>query len=154
MGRNGSGKTNLLEAISVLSLTHSSLHSEEEDLRQWGTDFYRLSAMVESDDGTQSKLEIVSQVLPRKAKACFVNDVKTQASAMVGSFPTVLFLPQDLELFTGSPANRRRFLDTILSQVSPEYFELLNQYGKLLKQRNALLRRIAERSADPSELIP
>ena len=93
LGSNGSGKTNILEAISILSLGRSCLGSEEEDLPRWGTEFYRLRAETVSDAGEKETLEIVSQLLPRKAKAAFVNDVKVPVSSIVGHLPTVTFLP-------------------------------------------------------------
>ncbi len=154
VGPNGSGKTNILEAISLLSLTKSFLSIEEEDLRKWGTEFYRVTGRVQTDSGQEEKLEIVSQVLPRKQKACFCNDVKVSLSQMVGRLPVVIFLPQELSLFMGPPSDRRRFLDQILSQVSPGYFSALMDYQKVLKQRNALLKSIAEGQADTGMLTP
>jgi DNA replication and repair protein RecF len=68
--------------------------------------------------------------------------------------PTVTFLPRDLDLFTGAPAERRRFLDQLLCQVSPPYIESLSTYQKVLKQRNALLKRIAQGMASVSDLEP
>lgn len=155
VGPNGSGKTNLLEAISILSLGgRSCLGSAEEDLRMWGTDFYRVQAGLESDAREASTLEVTSQVEPRKVKAAFRNDVRLPPAQILGMLPTVTFLPQNLSLFTGPPMLRRTFLDTILSQVSPEYAENLLQYERILRQRSALLKRIAEQQAHPMDLIP
>lgn len=154
IGPNGSGKTNLLEAIALLSLTHSFLSTEEEDLRQWGKEHYRVRARLRTDGGEEQELEIVSQIAPRKQKVCFHNGVKLPASQMVGRLPVVTFLPQGLSLFAGPPGDRRRFLDQILSQVSPGYFAALMDYQKVLKQRNALLKSIAEGQADISFLAP
>lgn len=152
IGPNGSGKTNLLEGLSVLAFASSPLGVDEDELRQWGADFYRIQARIRADDGEERTLEIVSQVAPRKQKACFRNDVRTPVAEMIGQLPVVVFLPQDMDLFTGAPADRRRFLDQILEQVSSEYAAALTEYQKLLKQRNALLRRIADRHAKPDEL--
>lgn len=152
VGSNGSGKTNILEAISILSHGRSCLGSEEWDLPTWGTDFYRLTAEIQSDAGVPETLEVVSQVAPRRAKAAFVNDVKTTVPGIVGRLPTVIFLPQDLHLFGGPPSERRRFLDQILAQVSPDYAQALHDYLRIMKQRNSLLRRIADQDAKASEL--
>lgn len=152
VGPNGVGKTNILEAISLLSLTKSCQKADEMDIIAWGNDYYRISAQIQSDEGTQQSLELVSQIAPRKQKACFTNDVKVPISAMVGVLPTVIFLPQDLELFTGAPARRRGFLDQLLCQVSPEYMQTLMQYQKILKQRNALLRKIGDGVARRTDL--
>lgn len=143
VGDNGAGKTNILEAISILSLCKSCLKVDEADLMQWGEDYYRIAGATVSDEGGDTTLEVVSQVAPRKEKACFVNDVRTPVNGVLGQLPTVTFLPQELELFTGAPANRRAFLDQLLSQVSSEYLQMLVTYQKILKQRNASLRHIA-----------
>jgi len=152
LGPNGVGKTNVLEGLCVLSLTRSFLSVEEADIVQWGKDFYRVKAELEDDQGEKSTIEVTSQILPRKQKACFINDVKKSLSETVGHLPTVAFLPQDLELFTGSPAGRRRFLDLLLCQISPEYALSLTQYLKILKQRNSLLKKIAEGVAKRGDL--
>lgn len=152
VGSNGAGKTNVLEAISILSLLRSCLGTDETDLTQWEKDFYRISAKVQSNNGEEKTLEVVSQQAPRVQKACFLNDVRMGIEAMVGIMPTVVFLPQELQLFTGSPALRRRFVDRLLCQVSPEYLRALAQYQKVLKQRNTLLRNIAEGRAQQDDL--
>jgi len=151
-GKNGSGKTNLLEALSVLSLTRSCRGREDTDLVQWDQSFYRLKAVVRNDAGDTQRIEVVSEIAPRRRKALFINDVKAEATSYVGFLPTVTFLPQDLELFTGPPAERRRFLDQLLSQVSPDYMLSLSHYQKILQQRNALLKRIAAGNGKEEEL--
>lgn len=151
-GKNGSGKTNLLEAVSVLSITRSCRGRDDEEMVEWDHDFYRLKADVMSDSGDRSVLEAVCEIRPRKKKAFFINDVKTPLMGIVGFLPTVTFLPEDLELFTGPPAERRRFLDQLLSQLSLGYLINLSQYQKLLQQRNALLKRIASGVDGPSSL--
>ena len=152
VGPNGAGKTNILEAVSLLSLTKSCQKAEEADIIAWGEDYYRIRAEAVSDEGQEHTLELASQIAPRKQKACFVNDVKVSIGEMVGVLPTVIFLPQDLELFTGAPAHRRAFLDQLLCQVSPEYMQTLLQYQKILKQRNSLLRKIADGVARRTDL--
>ncbi len=151
-GPNGSGKTNILESVGIAALTKSFLSVEEDDLRTWGTEFYRITAKVVSDSGEEKELEVVSQVLPRRQKGCFLNGVRIPQTQLIGHLPVVIFLPQDLSLFTGPPAERRRALDQILSQVSPEYFAALMDYQRILKQRNALLKAIREGNADASQL--
>lgn len=152
VGPNGVGKTNIIEAVCMLSLTKSCQKAEETDVIHWGQEFYAVRADIETDEGEKKNLELISQIAPRKQKACFVNDVKVSAGNMVGVLPTVTFLPQDLELFTGTPGNRRTFLDQLLCQVSPEYLQTLLQYQKILKQRNALLRKIADGVAKRGDL--
>jgi len=152
LGPNGAGKTNILESVSILSETKSFLSAQETDLVHWGDEFARIKGQLENDQGEKSQIEVVSQIAPRKQKACFINDVRTSLNDAIGHLPTVSFLPQDLELFTGSPQIRRKFLDSLLSQVSPEYSKALSQYSKILKQRNSLLKKIAEGIAKRSDL--
>jgi len=153
-GPNGSGKTNVLEAMSVLALTKSALGHDEQEVASWGTEFYRVRARICSDAGDDSTLEVVSQSAPRKQKACFRNDVRLSLSEMVGLLPMVMFLPQDLQLFSGPPAERRRFIDQLLCQVLPEYFQALTVYQKILKQRNSLLKAIRDGLASEDALEP
>lgn len=152
VGPNGAGKTNVIEALSILSLTRSCRGNDEDELVRWNEPFYRLKAGVTADDGTAKTVEAVSELAPRKRKALFVNDVKTAAGDFVGLVPTVTFLPQDLLLFSGPPAERRRFLDQLLSQVSPDYMGALSRYQQVLQQRNALLKTLAQTGGDPSVL--
>ncbi len=154
LGENGSGKTNLLEAISVLSLTKSFLGVDDDDLRTWGTAYYRVFATARTDAGEEIHLEVISQTEPRRAKACRRNDVRLSIADFVGQLPVAVFLPQDMGIFTGAPGERRRFLDQILCQVSPEYMRAHLLYQRLLKQRNAFLRAIAQGMAQREDLQP
>jgi DNA replication and repair protein RecF len=146
------GKTNVLEAISLLSITKSCRGKEEQDMVEWEKGHYRISGRIRSDSGLESTMEIVSEVTPRKRKAYFINDVRTPLGSYVGTLPTVAFMPEDLLLFSGAPAERRRFFDQLLSQVSPKYLEHLSLCQKITQQRNALLKRIAAGQDDPSAL--
>ncbi len=152
-GPNAAGKTNVLEALSILSSGRSFLGAEEDDLMLWGCDYYRLRAHLISDASEAQSLEIVSQRLPRRARAGFLNDVRLPISRLTGALPSVTFLPQDLELFVGSPSRRRDLLNNLLVQVSPEFAASLTSYQKLLKQRNALLRRIREGTGRTQDLL-
>jgi len=152
VGENGAGKTNVIEAVSILSLTRSCLSAEEADIVQWGAEYYRVRGSARDDAEQDRTLEVVSQQTPRLQKACFLNDVRLSVEKVLGTLPTVVFLPQDLHLFSGAPAERRRFLDRLLCQVSPEYLRSLSQYQKVLKQRNSLLKRIAEGVASVADL--
>jgi DNA replication and repair protein RecF len=152
VGPNGIGKTNVLEALALLSITKSPQGLEEADLVRWGEEFYRVSTRIISDTEEEMNLELFSQMSPRKQKACFVNDVRVPISRFVGKLPLVSFLPQDLDLFTGSPARRRAFFDNLLCQVSPEYMQTLSQYQKLVKQRNSLLKKIKDGEAKEQDL--
>jgi DNA replication and repair protein RecF len=152
VGPNGAGKTNIIEAISFLSMGRSCLSAEGEDAMTWGEDFYRIRGEALQDDGEKRQLEHVWQRMPRRQGALFVNDVRTPLQKFIGVLPTVIFLPQDLDLFTGSPSHRRQFLDRLLSQLSPDFVELRLEYERILKQRNALLNAIRDRVAIADDL--
>jgi DNA replication and repair protein RecF len=153
-GENGSGKTNVLEAVSILSIAKSCRGREDDEIATWGSTHYRVRGGIMADDGKTGTLEAVSELAPRRRKAFFRNDAKASVSSIVGHLPTVIFLPQDLILFSGSPGDRRRFLDQLLCQVSPEYLADFSAYQKLLQQRNALLRRIADGEEAEDALVP
>jgi DNA replication and repair protein RecF len=152
MGENGAGKTNLLEAVTMLSQGKTFQPVEEAVLRRWGSEHYKISADLESDAAEAFSLETVSQELPRRARVHLKNGVRVPLSSFIGLLPTVLFLPQDLGLFQAEPGERRRFLDRVLSQSSPSYRSALAAYERCVKQRNSLLRRIGEGSASEKEL--
>lgn len=152
LGPNAAGKTNLLEAVSVVSAGHSFLGADDEDLLAWGHDYYRLRAALRSDAGEERTIELVSQRSPKRARAAFLNDVRVPLSRIGGVLPVVAFLPQDLELFTGAPQRRRSLLNDLLVQVSPAFAASAAAYGKLLKQRNALLRSIRDGTGRAQDL--
>ena len=101
IGENATGKTNVLEAICVLSLLKSSRKAEDKDLIQWEKAHYRIRGVLENDAGSTVKLEVVSQMEPRKARAAFINDVKVPAMRYIGALPLITFTPDDLLLWSG-----------------------------------------------------
>lgn len=152
LGDNGSGKTNIIEAISLLSHGRSCLKATGEEMVRFGEDFFRIRVEARADDGTALTAEHVFQLSPRKAGAYFINDIKVSLLAFIGTIPSIVFLPQDLDLFTGPPSGRRNFIDTLLSQLIPAYAEIRMEYERVLKQRNALLRLIADGGAKEGDL--
>lgn len=142
-GNNGAGKTNILEALSILSEGESFLGRGEEELVTWGENFYRVRAEIRNDANEEMSIEVVSERSPRARRAFFVRDVRVAAKEFYGTLPTIIFLPQDLDLFAGPPAARRWLLDRALQQMLPRYRSTLDTYQKALKQRAALLRHIA-----------
>lgn len=154
VGPNAGGKTNILEAIGILSLHRSCRSAEERDIVSWDQSFYRIRGTMRSDEGIDHRLEVVMQFAPRVSRGFFLNDVRKQSSALIGFCPTVTFLPHEILLFSGSPSHRRRFLDDVLSQVSPAYLRAHQEYGKILRHRSALLRRIADALESPDALDP
>ena len=151
-GENGAGKTNLVEAVSFLSIGRSCLRAKSEDALRWGADFFRLRGETLSDSGEASNVEYVFQQSPRRQAAMYVRDVKTPLLSFIGALPTIIFLPQDLDIFTGAPSQRRSFLDVLLSQLKPDFAAHRIEYERVLKQRNAMLSRIADGEAALDDL--
>lgn len=161
-GENAQGKTSLLEAIYYLATSRSPYTTSDRQLIHWRTEsdpipFARLSAEVGNRHSPMQRLEVtimldLSSGTPRFKKSVKLNHVEKRVMDIVGVLSIVLFLPQDLNLVEGSPTDRRRFMDNTLTQVEGEYLEALDQYEKILPQRNALLRRISERRASKTEL--
>ncbi len=151
-GDNAQGKTNLLEAIYFLATTRSSFARAERQLVNWQTmerdplPFARLEGHVRRNSNT---FQIDITLLPSEKgtirKEMRLNGVKKRALDVVGQLNAVLFLPEDIELVTGSPSARRRYLDVTLCQIDPTYCRALTQYNKVLSQRNALLKQLGER---------
>lgn len=161
-GDNAQGKTSLLEALYYLATSRSPYTSTDRQLIHWRTEtdplpFARIAADLRSIQHPPSRLEMTlmldnSNGAPRFKKVIKLNGVDKRVMDVVGLLNVVLFLPQDLSLVEGSPVERRRFMDATLAQVEREYLEALDLFERLLPQRNALLRRIAERKASPAEL--
>ncbi|MBZ0289033.1 MAG: DNA replication and repair protein RecF, partial [Anaerolineae bacterium] len=162
-GDNAQGKTSLLEAIYYLAASRSPYTASDRQLIHWRAEdepipFARLAADVQSRVHGFNRLEmaLVLERTPdggqRFKKTIRVNGADRRVMDIVGMVAVVLFLPQDLSLIEGPPTDRRRFMDTTLSQVDKAYLSALTTYEKVLPQRNALLRRIAEKQSSVGEL--
>jgi DNA replication and repair protein RecF len=142
IGDNAQGKTNILEALYVLALAKSHRTSKDKELISWDREFATIQGLVEKKYGSLP-LELQITNKGKKAKANRIEQRKL--SDYIGLLNVVMFAPEDLELVKGSPQVRRRFIDMEIGQVSPTYLHYLNQYHKLLQQRNALLKDWAKR---------
>lgn len=161
-GDNAQGKTSLLEAIYYLATSKSPYTTSDRQLIHWRTEsdllpFARLVAEITNRESPLQRLEMTlmldsSTGVPRFKKVIKLNGVEKRVMDVVGLLTVVLFLPRDLALVEGSPTDRRHFMDTTLTQVNRDYVAALDIYEKALPQRNALLRRIAERRASRAEL--
>lgn len=152
LGANGSGKTNIVEAITFLSQAKSCLRAQPDEALRFGESFLKIRAGVQSDAGEESTLEYVFQMSPKRSSAFFVRDIRTPLLGFLGVLPTITFLPQALTLFSGSPSDRRSFLDSLLTQLRPAFAGERMEYERILKQRNTLLKQITEGSATESAL--
>ena len=147
-GGNAQGKTNLLEAVALTALARSPRTGQAGELVRFGQAAARVSCAVQTDRGRE-ELETRITVTPtlagsRALKRFSINGRSRQSSEMTGSLRVVLFWPDDLQLVKGPGEGRRRFLNTLLSQIDQSHARELTRYGHLLDQRNALLRAVRD----------
>jgi len=151
VGRNGQGKTNLVEAIDYLSsLSSHRVASDAPLVRQGATQAIVRAAVIR--DERRAVLEI--EINPGRSNRARINrSPLPKAKELLGLVRTVVFSPEDLALVKGDPSERRRFLDDLLVQVSPRYAGTRADYERVLKQRNSLLKtaRLAKRGGSTSE---
>lgn len=138
IGNNGIGKTNIVEAIYILSQGKSFLATRLQDAINWeNADFALIKANTD-----EHELEYILDNRAGFKRIAKIDGGKIALKYFVGRLPVVLFEPMDLNLVTGSPSLRRNFIDRVLSQISLEYRNDLKQFQRLLVQRNALLKKI------------
>ena len=148
-GDNGRGKTNLLEAIFLLTGVRSWRAGKKAELVRWDEPKAQLEATVETR-GRQSQLKLD---MPASGKSqVWVNGVKKQRQLELSEcLRCVLFSPEDLYLIKGPASQRRSFLDSAISQIRPRYGDLLSRYEKLLDSKSRLLK--TEEPRPSAELI-
>jgi DNA replication and repair protein RecF len=177
VGPNASGKTNILESLFLLSTGKSFKARLEEEMVNYSSEMARVigvlgveahdKKLLESEssgeESEKTRLEVIltrgelniessfPQKVPRKK--LLVNQISRRLIDFAGILKVVLFAPQDLDLVTQSPNLRRRFLDTVLSQVDREYRRSILSYEKGLRQRNRLLLKIREEGLSRSQLL-
>jgi DNA replication and repair protein RecF len=138
LGRNGQGKTNLVEAVDYVARLSSHRVASDAPLVRAGADHAVVRAAVVKD-GREALLEV--QVNPGRSNKARVNrSPLPRARDLVGLVRTVLFSPEDLALVKGDPAERRRFLDDLLVLRAPRLAGVRSDYDRVLKQRNSLLK--------------
>lgn len=150
-GNNGSGKTNLLDAIHYLSLCKSYFNPADAQNILHGADFFVLQGKYELD----GQEELIYCGLKREKRKVFKRNNKEydRLADHIGMLPVVMISPVDSMLITEGSDERRKFIDSIISQYDRSYLEDLIQYNKAVSQRNALLKQFAQsRSFDASML--
>lgn len=150
-GRNGIGKTNLLDAIYYLCFTKSYFARSDSQHVQHGAQGFRIEGQFEQE-GDLHKVICILRETGRKELS--VNEEPYEKFAQhIGRFPCVMIAPDDIQLIMDGSEARRRFLDALLSQLDATYLQQLIDYNKVLQQRNGFLKSLGEnRQADTSLL--
>ncbi len=145
IGDNGSGKTNIVEAIIYLSFLSSHRTSQNQPLVMLGSNQAIIRAEIAKDDRT---LQVDLEINISKANRARLNQnaVRSQKE-ILGACQTVYFSPEDLDLVRGDPTQRRDFLDRLLITRSPRMAGVITDYERVVKQRNILLKTRAPQSA-------
>jgi DNA replication and repair protein RecF len=154
VGANAQGKSNLLEAVELLSTLRSHRTNRDRDLILDGESVGQISAQLQRDSGSID-LRLTLQDTGRRNAMVHSETVKRQLD-FLGYINTVQFSCLDLDLVRGGPGERRDWLDAVLIQLEPVYAYLLQQYQQALKQRNAFLKRsrtLENPNADPQQLL-
>ena len=138
-GNNGEGKTNLLDAVYYLSMTKSAFSSSDRFSFRHGTDEFSVSGTYRMENGLSSRFSLR---LTAKGEKKIRRDDKpyNKVSEHVGVLPVVMVSPADISMISESGDERRRFVNAVLSQMDREYMTALQQYNRLLLQRNRMLK--------------
>ncbi|WP_436514403.1 DNA replication/repair protein RecF [Ekhidna sp. To15] len=146
LGKNGVGKTNLLDAIYYLSFTKSAVGSQDRFAISHDQRAFTIH-------GTYDDLTIALQFEKGKVKTLKIDGQEPgRLSDVIGKVPLVIVLPDDTSMIKEGSEERRKFFDGALSQFDDEYLQSLLQYNKLLKQRNSLLKQAEGRKINPQLL--
>ena len=147
-GENAQGKTNIIEAIYLTAMGKSYRTKKESEM----INFNSQNSLIEveyfkSDRDGKVKIELGNK------KNIYLNGIRLKKlSELLGNIHLVIFTPDDIGILKGSPQNRRRFLDIMISQLRPNYVNIYNLYLKTLEQRNNYLRQIKEQNKDENLL--
>jgi DNA replication and repair protein RecF len=151
VGTNGQGKTNVLEALSYLSLTKSFFAANDATVLQVGKDSFEVDGTIQDTAGYSHQVHVAyTQASRQKVVQINRNRPETLAS-VVGRFPIVILSPDHGSISAGGPSERRKFMDILLSQTSRSYLEELLEFRRVLRQRNRLL---MEAKADNVQVGP
>jgi DNA replication and repair protein RecF len=150
VGENGSGKTNLLDAIHMSAFTKSAFNYIDQDLILNEQDYFKIVANIENAKSDKVEIRLKS----KEKKQVFWNDNPYEKlSEHIGKIPLVLINPNDTDLIRQGGEIRRRFFDSLLSVLDKNYLSDLSKYQKTLRQRNNLLKQMSESGKTDKTLI-
>lgn len=139
-GENGNGKTNILEAISMLCYTKSFLMNSEADCVKHGRNAFEITGGFRNRVESKSTVKFLYHKEENSKQIICDNDKVTRSNEFLGRFPLVVLSPYDLKLTMGLQQDRRRNFDMLISQISRVYLNDLRKYSKIIKQKNSLLK--------------
>jgi DNA replication and repair protein RecF len=142
VGANGTGKTNILDAIYYLSFTKSYFSRPDAQNVHHAYQGMRVDGQFEIE-GNPTQVTCILRETGKK-EFYFDEEMYSKLSQHIGKIPTVMIAPDDVQIITGSSEERRKLIDSLLSQIDANYLRLLIQYNKVLQQRNSLLKLAAE----------
>ncbi len=153
LGKNGVGKTNILDAIHYLAFTKSAFNTIDKENILHGESFFSIKGQFHKES---KKTEMLCAVkLGEKKMVRWEGKEYDRLSDHIGKLPLVMIVPQDTDIVREASEMRRKFFDNLLCQIDQTYLQVLVKYNHLLKQRNALLKDLAERNRfDISRLEP
>ncbi len=148
-GNNGQGKTNILEALFLASMGKSFRTSHDNEMIKDGTDGFEIEVYFK--ESTDSNLKIGYN--KNKQKYIKVNGIYLRKMGdLMGTFPSVVFSPNNMILLSSGPSERRKFMDMALCQLKPIYYFNLQQYNKIIMQKNAFLKNSSRENIDKNML--
>jgi DNA replication and repair protein RecF len=139
VGDNAQGKSNFLEAIYYLETLRSFRGARDEQMVKFGEDVFRVAGTAE-EEGRKGEISAAFQRKGKRKKVSIDGSEPERMSDALGGLSAVIFSPVDIELVSGGPRERRRFLDIVLSLNEPGYLAALQTYKKVLQRRNAALK--------------
>jgi DNA replication and repair protein RecF len=140
-GRNGVGKTNLLDAIHYLCFT-KSYFTRDALAAQYGQQGFRIEGRMTVQDKKEKPVCIFRET--GKKEFSVDDELYTKFSKHIGRYPCVVIAPDDIQIIIGNSDDRRKFIDTLLAQVDNNYLQSLITYTKILQQRNSFLRNYSD----------
>lgn len=157
VGDNGVGKTNILEAIHLLSSAKSYRAKYDSDLINYDKEFALVEATITSNDqkdtdNLQIQIARTDRSPNTSTKKVKINNVAKSQSKFTHHLKTVLFSPEDIDIITGSPSQRRKYLDLVLYQVDQKYKKCTTDYTKAIRRRNKILELINETGSGADQL--
>lgn len=155
LGPNGSGKTNILEAIHIMATTKSLRTQYDREVISHNEKMVRIEVLMDSN-GDEKKLEMVITKKEKSdnmsTKRVKVDNVSKSLSNFAGTLNSVLFTPHDIETFTQSPSVRRKYLDLLFFQIDKEYKRTHREYTRAVRQRNKVLEKIRDLGIGKDEI--